>query len=76
MVVYWCESLDGVMAPNVEQFPDGEQQIGLLLARAAQLREQGMFFVTTASHHSIGVDGVKDGLLPNGQPYTWKKRRL
>lgn len=22
-----------------------------------------------------GVDGVKDGKLPNGLPYTWKKRR-
>ena len=24
---------------------------------------------------SQGVDGVKDGKLPNGDPYLWKKRR-
>ena len=23
----------------------------------------------------MGADGVIDGLLPNGEPYTWYKRR-
>lgn len=23
----------------------------------------------------FGVDGISDGKFPNGEPYTWKKRR-
>lgn len=43
-------------------------------------RKHGMIFVTMVSENrdSIGkpgVDAVADGKLPNGEDYTWKKRR-
>jgi hypothetical protein len=47
---------------------------------AKELRENGNRFVTIASENpnsvgEQGVDGVQDGMLPDGTPYTWKKRR-
>lgn len=47
---------------------------------ANELRDNGNRFVTIASENpdSIGlsgVDSVENGLLPNGEAYTWKKRR-
>jgi len=43
-------------------------------------RRAGCTFVTMVSEdpNSIGkpgVDSVEDGVLPNGELYTWKKRR-
>jgi hypothetical protein len=75
MVVYWCDVVNDELVPNVEDFPDGEDQIGKLLARCSELREQGKFFVTSTSHHCTGVAGVIDGKLPDGTVYQWRKRR-
>jgi hypothetical protein len=43
-------------------------------------RREGFSFVTMVSDNSnvvgkAGVDSVENGLLPNGEKYTWKKRR-
>ena len=47
---------------------------------ASELRDNGNRFVTIASENpdSVGrpgVDSVEDGQLPNGEEYTWRKRR-
>jgi len=47
---------------------------------ANELRDNGNRFVTIASENpdsvgKSGVDAVVDGVLPNGELYTWKKRR-
>lgn len=47
---------------------------------AEEKRQAGYTFVTMVSEdpNSIGksgVDAVVDGQLPNGELYTWKKRR-
>lgn len=45
-----------------------------------ELRENGNTYVTIASENSNcigkqGVDSVENGVLPDGTPYTWIKRR-
>ncbi len=50
------------------------------LTIAERFRREGMTFVTMVCENpdSIGrpgVDSVRDGVLPNGSAYTWKKRR-
>lgn len=73
MVVYWIDQ-DGI--PHYEGFPPGQDQISKLLAKCAELRSQGMKFITSAGDSTFDGGGiVKDGKLPNGEPYTWKKRR-
>jgi hypothetical protein len=47
---------------------------------AEEKRQAGCTFVTMVSEdpNSIGkpgVDAVEDGVLPDGELYTWKKRR-
>lgn len=47
---------------------------------ATELRDNGNRFVTIASENpnsvgQPGVDSVKDGVLPDGEEYTWRKRR-
>ena len=47
---------------------------------ANELRDNGNRFVTIASENPdsvgrSGVDSVEDGQLPNGEEYTWRKRR-
>lgn len=47
---------------------------------ANELRDNGNRFVTIASENpdSVGrpgVDSIEDGQLPNGEEYTWRKRR-
>ncbi len=44
------------------------------------LRQEGHRFVSMATENtdmvgSFGVSAVVDGKLPNGEDYTWKKRR-
>ena len=44
-------------------------------------RREGFTFVTMVSEdpNSVGkpgVDSVENGVLPNGDDYTWKKRRI
>jgi hypothetical protein len=76
MMVYWIELHDGVTPQACfEWFEDGEDQIGQMLARCAELREAGKMYVTSCSHHSTGVAGVIDGKLPDGSVYQWRKRR-
>ena len=72
MVVYWC---DENLTPHVETFEEGQNQIKLLLEFCQQLRLDGKLFVTSASLDSSSGSIVRDGKLPNGEPYTWKKRR-
>lgn len=64
-----------ILEPHVEEFPDGEDQIRNLLDRCQELRNQGKLFVTSTSHHCVGVSGVIDGKLPDGTVYQWRKRR-
>ncbi len=52
------------------------------LSITERFRREGMTFVTMASADPdrVGKDGVDsvtiDNLLPDGTPYTWKKRRV
>lgn len=80
IVVYYCDVnvlMDGSnLIPRVEMFPEGESQLTDMLARCRELHALGKFFITSASHHNEGVvTGVIDGKLPDGTPYTWRKRR-
>lgn len=75
MIVYWSE-LDGdELVACVEKFEEGPGQLNKLLDFCAKLRDEGKMFITSTSHHITPGDIVKNGKLPNGQPYTWTKRR-
>lgn len=74
MIVYWCESTPDGMAPQCQIIDEGQKQIKELIELTTELRQQGKHFVTSTSE-GAGADIVRDGKLPNGQPYTWKKRR-
>jgi len=44
-------------------------------------RNTGNSFITMVAQHAnqvgqMGVDSVEDGLLPSGEKYTWKMRRI
>lgn len=50
------------------------------LKKTQELRNSGATFVTMVCENpnqvgAMGVDAVKDGLLPDGTKYTWMKRR-
>ena len=50
------------------------------LSITERFRREGMTFVTMVSEDpnrvgKDGVDAVVEGVLPNGDAYTWKKRR-
>lgn len=51
-----------------------DNDIAGLLKTMAELRARGLRWVTSCGEDS-GADIVRDGKLPNGQPYTWTKRR-
>lgn len=72
LVVYWIDPIDEL--PRVEFFPDGKDQLTKLLNFCAEKRKEGMRFVTSAGDSEQGAI-VRDGKLPNGEPYTWTKRR-
>lgn len=76
MVVYWCDVEDESLTPHVQKFEEGQNQLTLLLEFCQRLRLDGKSFVTSASLDSSAGSIVRDGKLPNGEPYTWKKRRL
>ena len=71
--VYWtCPQL----MPASQDF----EQLNEALAHTKYLRETGRTFVTMVSEdpNSVGkpgVDSVVDGKLPDGEDYTWMKRR-
>jgi len=50
------------------------------LNQVNQMRQQGFAYVAMVGDNpnqvgQLGVDSVEAGILPNGQEYTWKKRR-
>lgn len=50
------------------------------LIEANRMRTIGMSYVAMVGENpnqigKMGVDAVVDGKLPNGEDYTWKKRR-
>ena len=71
--VYW-------MSPTNEACFEDFTDMGLALKHTQFLRTTGRTFVTLVSENpdvvgKPGVDGVVDGLLPDGTEYTWRKRR-
>lgn len=72
--VYWTVPV------NNEAFSEDFDDMGSALARAKSLRDAGRTFVTMVSENpnsvgKAGVDEIKDGVLPDGTEYTWRKRR-
>lgn len=56
------------------------QDLSLALAYAEHLRRDGERFVVMCQENPnqvgrMGVDSVKEGILPDGTEYTWRKRR-
>ena len=75
--VYYTLPNDGNQA-RAEDF--GSADMGAALIRSQVLRNAGATFVTMVCENAnqvgaMGVDAVKDGKLPSGEDYTWKKRR-
>ncbi len=57
------------------------EDMALALKHTQQLRNDGCRFVSMVSESTnqvgkMGVDAVVDGKLPDGNDYTWKKRRI
>ena len=55
--------------------------MSVALKHTQTLRGEGHRFVSMVSESTdqvgqMGVSAVIDGKLPNGEDYTWKKRRL
>jgi hypothetical protein len=72
--VFWSDEKD---SPHVASY----DAIGLALTRTESLRKEGMSYVVMAAQdiHQVGKMGVtevKDGKLPDGSEYSWKKRRI
>lgn len=71
--IYWTDS------SNTSQGIYTSTLIGALRI-CEEKRSAGYTFVTMVSEdpNSVGrpgVDSVEDGQLPNGEAYTWRKRR-
>jgi hypothetical protein len=71
--VYWT-------APNGEACSEDYVEMVDALTQANHLRTVGRAYVTMVSENpnqigKMGVDSVKDGKLPSGEAYTWRKRR-
>ena len=71
--VYWT-SEDG--AARSEEYLEMVEA----LTRANHMRTVGMSYVAMVGENPnqvgrMGCDSVEDGKLPNGEAYTWKKRR-
>lgn len=74
-VYYTAPLTDTIMS---ETFAETEMSEALTFSQ--KVRNMGASFVTMACENTnsvgvMGVDAVKDGKLPNGEDYTWKKRR-
>lgn len=68
----------GIGAPAVEIFEDSA--LHECLAAAERLRKSGMNHVCISTELSTnigkaGVSAVEDGKTPDGENYTWVKRR-
>ncbi len=71
--VYWT-------APNGEACSEDYVEMVDALTQANHLRTVGRAYVAMVSENpnqigKMGVDSVKDGKLPSGEAYTWRKRR-
>lgn len=74
LVVYWIDP-DSRKAHYLN-FDDSNESLIKALDSCRELTSNGMLCVTTKSHDSTPGGIVKDGKLPSGEPYEWKKRRL
>ena len=71
--VYWT-------APDGQACSQDYVEMIEALTQANYLRSAGRMFVAMCCENpnqvgQMGVDAVKDGLLPSGESYTWRKRR-
>lgn len=78
-MVYWSSLVEDKMTPFSQGF-DGEKQMTDALAFMEVKRKEGASFVTFVQENpncvtKPGVDSIKDGMCPDGVPYTWVKRR-
>jgi hypothetical protein len=72
--VYWTDEVGNACFQNFEDMT-------LALKWTQFLRDRGRTFVTMVSEdpNSVGkpgVDSVENGVLPDGNTYDWKKRRI
>ena len=73
--VYWTVVESGCSYGEVHE------DMSVALKHTQTLRGEGHRFVSMVSESTdqvgqMGVSAVIDGKLPNGEDYTWKKRRL
>jgi hypothetical protein len=75
LIVYWIDP--ETRQAHYEEFGDGTEELKKALNACQTLRKAGGMAVTSIYHTPNDVAGgiVQDGKLPNGEPYTWKKRR-
>lgn len=71
--IYWTDSQGAPCSQDFEGLSDA-------LAHSKYLRDIGRTFVTMVSENpdavgKPGVDSIVDGKLPDGNNYTWMKRR-
>lgn len=72
--VYWTDCVSG----QVQEHQTADMSAAL--NKSNRMRQDGHRFVVMAVENtdmvgSFGVQAVVDGKLPNGDDYTWKKRR-
>jgi hypothetical protein len=72
--VYWTDAFGTVFGHEI---PD----MTVALKTTQALRNEGHRFVSMVSENPdsvgrAGVDSVENGMLPNGDGYSWKKRRI
>ena len=71
--VYWSLANGDISAKEIENLVEA-------LNKTNDLRRDGFRFVSMVSEDlnqvgQLGVSSVENGKLPNGDDYTWKKRR-
>ena len=71
--VYWTEEDGQARSEDYIRMTEA-------LTRVNHMRTIGMAYVAMVGENpnqvgKMGVDSVQDGKLPNGEDYTWKKRR-
>lgn len=84
IVVFWITvpvgdgAFPGFSEPKCQTFQSDDLTSALKFCE--EKRKEGMRHVTISSEMSnsvgaAGVDSIVDGKTPDGQPYTWMKRR-
>lgn len=71
--VYWTDTNGAACSEDYAEMVEA-------LTEANRLRTQGRAYVAMVGENAnqvgaMGVDSVENGQLPNGENYTWKKRR-